>query len=272
MFSLATKQAIAGIYPKERCTSLAMSSQGLVLSMFKGEVLLLDPIELTTTRKIAVPNLMRVTAAPKSKFAVATSGSGEYSICVIDLEKGAIVQKLANRTAMYITMSPDGKTVYSIGSDLLLAMALSDTGELWEEQTSAQIIRAPQGICLSPAGDFVCVPCYQGNVNAPDHPKVGEHATYVFGKDNLRKPLFVLDAGQYPRAIGFDPVSGCVITRSPEHQVKLYSFKGELLAQQETSLPRSLPEQFVVSPQGHDVLAVYSLFVQYLRLPEREKK
>ena len=81
-----------------------------------------------------------------------------------------------------------------------------------------------------------------------------------------------MNVAQHPRAIGFDPISGCVITRSLEHQVKLYSFKGELLTQQETAPPRNLPEQFVVSPQGHDVLAVYSRFVQYIRLPEREKK
>lgn len=257
----------------EMCTSLALSSEGLLVSLFSGDILLIDPNDFSKVKKrFAIPAIERVTASPNSKFAVVGSLQAEHSLTVIDLEKGAIVAKLPNLNPLYVTMNPDGRRVYGVVGATLTSWTITETGEPIEEQVSEDIALQPQGIFVSPTGDFVCVPGNEGNPNAEGHPKIEPFTTYVFGTNDLRKPLFSIPSGQWPRAVGLDTKSGYVLAQNAAKALKLYSFKGEFLADHDIAPPGTHAQHFVVSPQGGEALAVFSLYVEYVRLPTPKKR
>jgi hypothetical protein len=258
---------------KAQLTTAAMSSEGLVVTLFNGGLWILDPKDLSTVRrKMKTPGVMAIAASPSSKYAVVNTSQGDLSVCVIDLEKGTIVTKQQNRSPLRLAMSSDGKRVYSCPDGRLTVSALGDDGSLAEIDASEPIVDQLQNLCISPAGDFACAPCNNGNRNAPEHPKIGEFTTYVYGGHSLAKPLFAVASGPYPRAVGIDPKSGYIVAHDSNHQIKLYNFKGELLAEQLILPKGNNPTQFLPSPLGYDMLVVFSRHVVYVRLPEADKK
>lgn len=258
---------------KSHCTQLALCSIGLVVVGFKSEVRVLDPNDFSDERTyLKVPYIHRVAAAPRSKVAVAGVHSTDASLTVLDLNKGGPLKKYRDRQSLFITLSADGKRLFGIHGAELVAWQLDERGELQEEQLSGPVVRYPQEISLSPDGDFVCVPCLGGNQNAPGHPKVGADATYVFASNDITRPLFVLEGTKRNRSIYLDSRSGYVATMGETKQLRLYSFRGELLSEHELAPPGNSPSRFVGSPRGGALLALFPRHVEIVRLPEVKRK
>ncbi|MFO0864211.1 MAG: hypothetical protein U0744_06075 [Gemmataceae bacterium] len=267
-FSAKTLEKLRETDLKSHVTQMAYCSTGLAVVHFGGELQILDPETFNVKNKINVPNLHRIAATPKSKLAVAGVYRTEASLTVLDLEKGAVVKQYRDKPNNFFALSDDGKRLFSIAGAEMVSWQLSDKGELEDEQFSKPVHRYPQSVCLSPDGKFICVPCMGGNVNAEGLPKIDEHSTYVFASNDIKKPMFVLPGTQPNRSIVLDNKTGFIAAMGQEKQLKLYSFRGELLSEHELAPPRNYPDKFVGSPQGGVLLAMFYRYVEFVRLPK----
>ncbi len=100
-----------------KCTNLAMSAEGLLISVRDAqEVWVVDPDNLATVKKkISVPALTRVSAGVNSSFAVAGSGGGfgKGGLIVLDLKKGALARFYQNFAVNHLIASADGQAASS---------------------------------------------------------------------------------------------------------------------------------------------------------------
>lgn len=271
-FSTKTLEKLRETDLKSHVTQMAFCSAGLAVVHFAGELHVLDPETLNVKTKVSVPNLYRIVATPKSKIAVAGVYRTEASLTVLDLEKGEVLKQHRSKPNNFMALTDDGKRLFSVNGAELVSWHLNEKGELDDEQFSRPVHRYPQSVCLSPDGAFLCVPCMGGNINAEGHPKIGENCTYVFSSNDVAKPLFVLEGTKPNRSIVLDNKTGFIAAMGEPKQLKLYSFRGELLSEHALAPPGNFPDRFVGSPTGGNVLAMYSRFVAIVRLPESKRK
>jgi hypothetical protein len=266
-FSATTLEKLRETDLKSHVTQMAFCSTGLAVVHFAGELHVLDPQSFDVKLKVNVSNLHRIAATPKSKIAVAGVYRTEASLTVLDLEKGVVLKQHRNKPNNFFALSDDAKRLFCIAGTELVSWEVTADGDLTDEQFSKPVHRYPQSVCLSPDGKFLCVPCMGGNVNAEGLPKIDEHSTYVFASNDVKKPMFVLAGTQPNRSIVLDNKSGFVAAMGQEKQLKLYSFRGELLSEHELAPPRNYPDKFVGSPQGGALLAMFYRYVEFVRLP-----
>jgi predicted Zn finger-like uncharacterized protein len=243
-----------------RCGNLALSGEGLLLSMLDAqEVWVVDPDNLgTVKKKIAVPSVARVTAGVNAKIAVAASAGsfGRGGMNVIDLLKGAVVQQYPNFGGLHLIASPDGNYVFAQGGIEQLQRYRLEGQQLIQEDSSPRIASNGQSICVSPDSQYVCLPAGGGNGNGhPDHPPAGAYATYIYPVTNLKRPAFAIASGAYPQAVGFDPKNGVAFAQNFDKALLVYTFTG--IKRSEHAIPGVRGgdvREFSVPPQGFEVL------------------
>jgi DNA-binding beta-propeller fold protein YncE/DNA-directed RNA polymerase subunit RPC12/RpoP len=228
------------------CTFLAMSAEGLLVTTAEPqvEVWVIDPVSLAIKKKIPAAGTQRAVSAPNLKVAFAAN---KDAVVVLDLVKGQAVKQWPVAT-QFARVTPDGKFYFARSKDDQLFGYTIKGSTLVPYQFTDRIAQNGQCICVSPDSKFVCLPSGGGNTGS-------NYATYVYGVGNLKKPDFVINAGAYPRVVGFDSAAGLVFAQNADKQLIVYTSTGIKLKEYElTDVPQDEPRQFVAHPKGKRLL------------------
>ncbi len=240
----------------QKCGNLALSGQGLLLSVLDAqEIWIVDPENLETVKKkIPVPSVARVTAGFDAQYAVATVAL-KVGMHVIDLERGAIVKSFPD-FARHVRASPDGRFVFAEGDAEQLVRFRLDKDQLVQEDVGPRIALNAQSVCISPDSRYVCLVAADGNGQGhPNHPPASPRATFIYPATNLKRPICVLNSGPDPQAVGFDPKGGFIVTQNNVKPIIIYTYTGIKRVEFEVAdVKGSDVREFAVSPLGFEML------------------
>jgi hypothetical protein len=257
-----------------RCSWLALSAKGLLVTVAESEeVWLVEPATLAVQAVYHIPGVARVVSAPTLSAAIAVNAKGDEA-STFAAGTGAPGRAYPARglgpTAGFdlAAVTPDGKYLFTLGSDKQLCRFKIIGAELALEQSGPAIAPRAHGIDISPDSKYLCVPANGGNLpDRPEHPKVGLHATYVYAVTDLKKPAFVLAQGAHPRAVGFDLRAKQIYAQNDKHQLIVFTPTGQ--RRQEYGLAESNPQvvQLLVHPEGRRVIVLTTRKVYVVELP-----
>jgi hypothetical protein len=241
----------------QKCGNLALSGQGLLLSMLDAqEVWIVDPENLDAVqKKIPVPSIARVTAGSDATYAVAAGGA-KTGLHVIDLERGAVAKSFPDLGARHVRASPNGRYVFAQGAAEQLLRFRLEKDQLIQEDSSPRIALNGQSVCVSPDSQHVCFAAADGNGQGhPNHPPASPRATFIYPVTNLKRPLCVLNSGPNPQAVGFDPKGGFVVAQNNVKPIMIFNYTGNKRAEFEVkNIKGSDVREFSVSPLGFEML------------------
>ena len=243
------------------CTHLVGSAEGLLVCVSgRNEVWVISPEKLGDIRKkISVPGVKRVTAGAEASMAYAAplEQGGANSVSVLDLKAGT-VRKILKMPVRLITASPDGKFVFVQGGIEQLMRFRVQADDLVLEDATYRIASNGQNICFSPDSKYVCLPAGGGNgSNHKDHPPLKAYSTYIYPVDNLKRPVTGYAAGAYPRAVGIDPKSNCILAHNFGKSLIIYSFATDAKLAEYDFKPvkGGTTSEFSLSPLGSEAIA-----------------
>lgn len=266
-FTVATELDV-----ERKCSSLAMSAEGLLLAVADAqEVWVLDPEKLTVKRKIESPSVDYVASAPNLSFAFASAG--KEGLTILDLKKGKATpfKPAGNVGSENPVATPDGAYLFTRGGIEQLHRFKIDKGTLKFEESSQRIAqgRISAGIQVSADSKYVCLPCGGGNYgDLKDHPKAAAYSTYVYPVKNINKPAFTLEQGAYPSAVGFDPAGKLVYSQN--HEYPLITFGETGIKKKEYKMDQGRDVlQYLVHPDGRKLLLLSDKNLSWIELPEK---
>jgi WD40 repeat protein len=258
----------------KKLTGLALSSEGAVVTAGPtNEAFLLNPDTLEIKKKFPVKGGDRIVASPAISTALSSDGKALH---IYDLKAGTSrafpVPKGATFGYDHLTISPDGKSVFTTNGDqlyrLLIVGGVLKPGEQSYDIASGQV----RGIMVSPDGKHVCMVTANGNKrNVKDHPTTKRNSTYVYAAGNFRKPEFVLEAGANPRNVAFDPVGGWILSDNRDTPLILSTPAG--VKKKDYKFPgtdRVEVQQFLPHPEGGKVLVLTESKLYLAELPTKE--
>ena len=224
--------AFADVDLGERCTGMALSPEGLLVTAPASEqVLVVEPIALTVRRKISIPGLDRVAAGTKAPLAVALTKGGD--VVLFDPKAAKIVHKysideLVQGAGSFplVAMTPDGKYLFvETKSGKLHRLRVVDN-TLVHEQATRPIASKTGRLDISPDGNYVCLSSETGNSET-------SMRTFVYQVEDMTTPEVILNAGPTPRAVGFDTSRGTIYAQSLKFALIAFSKTGAKLQQYE---------------------------------------
>ena len=260
---------------ERRCTNLAVSSAGLLVALGDvQELWVLDVGSLRMLRKISVPGLRQVAAAPASPIAVVGLTNG---LTVIDLQTGRMTPFIPKKGLLGAdnpVMTPNGRYLFTRGGIEQLHRFRIVNGNLEFEESSPRIaqgaIRA--GIQVSPDSKYVCLPTGGGNYKVGGtHPEIKPYSTYIYPTDNLKMPVCVIHQGAFPQAVGFDPVVGKLYSQNVSVALMVFGGTGIKQADYKLPIPGGSVRQFLVHPQGNRLLLLANDTLLWVELPAAKR-
>jgi hypothetical protein len=242
-----------------RCSWLALSAEGLLLTLANGkEVWLIDPAKGKMKGRFAVPGVKRAAATPGSSLGIAATGRELY---VLDLKKmtAAKFSGPGPKNPGYDdpVLTPDGKYLITGASGQIHRYALAD-GQLRYEESSAGVTsgRMDSGVTVSPDSKRVCYPSYVGGGTG----KIYTLAVFKIGE--LDSVELVLDPGG--TAVAFDPPTSSIYT----NDLRLYDNRGRFV--KEYDLGGGLvTRQILPHPQGGTLLVLTGDALTVVNLPKK---
>ena len=234
------------------CSWMTMSAEGLVVAVAGAqEIAILDPDTLQTKKKIGVPSVDRITSSPKLSVAFAVSKGNDALVSAVDLKAGRIAKQFDNNelgrvgALRFPIVSPDGKYLFAQSGIEQLHRFRIDGTNLTHEQGSPRIAANGQTVEVSPDSKLVCLP--SGGGNGPGY------VTNIYAVENLKTPAVVIKGGAYPRAMGFNPKQGLILSQSHDKQLIVFDNAGIRL--KDFSIPREREtRKIVASPESGLVL------------------
>jgi len=269
---------IARLTTGSPASSLCLSRAGLLISYPSlHEVWVIDPATLEVQKRVSVPGVERVSAAPASDIACAAvrleaappkkgrqidddaeKAAASEGIIILDAKSGKSVRQYAH-APKHLTMTPDGKYVFAEGriERLVRYRVVGEKNDmLFADDESPRLAGNGQGIFTSPDSNYVCLTSPGGNYATDPAMPVKQYTTLIFKTTELKKPAFAIWTGESPRAVGFDPAAGAVVSHNNEKQIMLFSEAG--VRTQEENLPGDrlavAPRQFLPHPTGGRML------------------
>jgi DNA-binding beta-propeller fold protein YncE len=235
----------------QTATWMSPSAEGLVVTLERGEIWVIDPTTLTVKKRWPVPDTRRVVSAPA--LATAYAPTPEDTLTVLDLKSGQSrrYQQVNRRDGGYahLVASPDGRFLFAQGSDETLVRYRIDGTKVSVDGRSAPIAQNGQSVCVSPDGAFVCLPSGGGNHPVPGAAPLN-YGTYVYRVDDLNVPAFSLSSGAYPRLVGFDPRGGLAFAQNAGSTLIVFTLAGVKQQEYRFGPNREDPQQFLVHPDG----------------------
>lgn len=243
---------------------ISLSSQGLIApALGVHEFLLLDPVTLRETRKIATGGGFYVHSAPGLDHAyVCIPGDDNGELKVLDLRTGKLVQRYTARELApaehsvafdHPVVSGDGQYLFSADRERIFRFKL-DGGAVRFADATPRINLNFAHFCISNDGDLICAPGSGGNNGAEPY------LTYIYSSGSLKQHVLALSIGQSVNGIGFDVKSGLIYSHRFDKPLMIYNTRGQLL--QTFGLDSSAPKgafvrvQFLVHPEGRRLLAL----------------
>lgn len=205
-------------------SSLGRSKSGLaVMLKSTGEVVVVDEASFKVRTRIAVPGASSIATSPAIDAGFVRVKRG---VAIVDLKSGRVRDRVDSRTFSsdetrvrrpskraalpgfdLLEVTPDGRYLFSCDRSYLNRFSIRGFALRWTEQ-GYRIGQGLGGIEVSPDSKLVCRVCGAGNLSVPNHPRLNTHGTYIYNVTNLQVPKLAIATGAYPRAVGFDPVSG----------------------------------------------------------------
>jgi hypothetical protein len=213
---------------------MALSAKGLLIGLpLVQEIWLLNPESLAIEKRIRVPEMTGLTAAPASNIAFAAHKGERLSI--IDISAGAVVKQLNVRDVereqtpnikkhpdgvalsqfLFPTLTPDGKFLFCVGFECLHRFRVVGQDLIYEEM-GARIGSNPQRLEVSPDSQYVALPSGGGNTDRG-------YTTHIFRTGDLSAPAVSLTSGAYPRAVGFDKAAARLYTQNFDTQLLVFT-------------------------------------------------
>jgi hypothetical protein len=255
----------AALNTVKKGTWLSLSSLGLVVTVSgPQEAWLLDGNSLTITKRIPIGIAKRAVSAPGSSLACASeSGVVSAAVHVIDLKSGTTVGQYKHsdfevRGGVRFdnpALSPDGKYLFTTGGTQQMMRFKINGQELAFEEASEQLLQGRfEGLCLSPGGTLVCAPSANGNYRKEKGKNT--FSVNVFSTTNIKQPVFPLQVGANPIAVGFDSKASLIYGQNNENGLIIFDGNGVRLKEYKLD-PKSQTEevhQFLVHPEGRRLL------------------
>ena len=259
--NVATGQTEQWIEIGHKCANLAMSGQGLLVSVIgPGQLWIIDSEKIANVKKrISITGIGHVTSGVNSSIAWAgtpKSNRRGYEIKAVDLKEGVVTKGHAKHETWLFAVTPDGKYVMT-ASDGGLSRFRVENDDLIHEETGYRIGgNNTRRICISNDSKYVAMPSGGGNGGHPDHFELKNYATYVYPVNNLKLPATGYAAGGFPRATGIDPVSRHVLGQNAGKPLIIYSFSADFKVAEYDfkGLNRAEPAEFSVSPAGSELI------------------
>ena len=285
------KQVVLG----SLCSFLALSAEGLLVAKKDTqEVLIVEPNTFEVKKKIFAPHVERVLSGPKLRFALVipeckrerprvsdpsqgnigyvlmsslvkllgfgVSDTSQGNVGYLDLADGKITNQL-DIPASCARITPDGQHYFAVkGKEDELCHFRIEGTKLIAAGTSERIPGNAQNLCVSADSKLVCL---AGGGNGRDI------STYIFGVDDLRRPILGLTSGgRSQAAVEFDPAAKLIYAQNDQYQVLVYSMKNIKLKEYlPTSRDSGEARQMVPHPQGRKLLLATSKWVIFVELP-----
>jgi hypothetical protein len=253
------------------CSWVSPSREGLLLTIpEKNEVWILNPDTLEVKNKLTLTGVTRMVSAPNLSVGFAFAGAD--IVLVVDLQKRTAGKKFLAQTlgrpGSFGTpvVTPDGRYLFTAsGLGELIRIKIDGSRVLAEQATPALGGNAP-GIEVS--NDYVALPCGAGNSKGlPNHPNISGYSTYVYAVSDLTRPVAVVAAGAYPRALAFDAASGTIYAQNADNQLMLFTLTGE--KEKEYSLGGGDVKQILVHPKGRKAVILTHEALFFVELPEK---
>ncbi len=239
---------------QSRCTYLAPSAEGLVVSVSESqEVWLLDEATFKVKAKIAVPNLHRCVSAYPLSIGVAVNKAGrDNEIFEVDF-KAKTSKKYAGERPKHggywdPVITPDGKFVFTGGHLYGFNRWGIVNGKLKYMETKTDgfdgsTVHIPQ---VSADSKYFVLGTYTGNGGEP-------RGQWVFKSNNIQSPEFTV--ARQAAVVGVDEADGYVYAAHPRGPFRLHSMKGDLIKEYKLDGTAD-PKQILAHPSGNQALYV----------------
>jgi hypothetical protein len=248
---------------ERKCTGLAVSSEGVLLSFpDPQQVWLLDLQTLDVRKKIDVPGVKGVAATPASHVGVAAGDK----IYAVDLKTGAVhACTLPEDASIGVgfngpVMTADGQYVFTTGLEAMCRFKVV-AGKLRYEEISPRIANGhvAVGIQVSPDSKLVCLPSRNGNYVSKGY------GVYIYPVTTFKKAELLLDPGPHPGAVAFDPAAGYIYASGAGGPFTVFSPAG--IPKKSYKVPGNEPRQYLPHPGGSKVILFLDNKVLLVEIP-----
>jgi hypothetical protein len=244
------------------CRQVSTSAAGLVVTLPSvQEMWVMDPEVLSIRRRIGVSGLRRVLTAPHLAVAYALlispdRGSGPPTR--VDLTDGTQTGLSVPSTATGFDFRraatmPDGRSLFAEAIPGRLVRYQVEGDRLNATEETEPIVQGDRGlVCVSPDGQWVCLPAWDGHAN-----RNGEQFVYATG--NLSRPAFHLRVGTGCHVVAFDPAGGRICATSFEHPLLLFDAAGKpgpVVPRELFPDGQQVVEALIPNPDGRQLLVL----------------
>ena len=239
------------------CTALAHAKNGLVVAVSgTQEVWLLS--EDLACRSGRLPGIKYLVASPQLPYAYASSGG--FSLFIVDLVKGKVQEKTSKEFEeeqgterpvhvgfWHIAIAPAGNYLFAEGANTgLMRMKIKGDDVIFDAGSPVQAGN-PHRVDVSGDSRYVAVWPAVGITSRGCRQQL---PTYVFGVQNLDKPVTVIESGAYPQALGFDAVARSIYAQNHEKSLIVFSGAGLKGKEYDVTVAGGDVHKFVVHPEG----------------------
>ncbi len=230
----------------KRCHNLAMSAEGLLISVAAPEELwIVDAGDLKTVKKkVPVPEMLGVAAGADASVAVATIRN--QGLVVLDLKNGVVTGGFKGTSFTRVRTTRDGKTVFAGSNSQPIHRFRIAGGKLFLEDATAKPIEVAWGVHLSSDDQLA----WEEGGNAADE-------VPIYPRGNLKQPAFTFKLGEKNAGIGaIDPVSGWLFGKSTNDHLVVFAPSGARRAKMNIPLFDTIGRggDMSVAPAGGELL------------------
>jgi hypothetical protein len=193
-------------------TWLSPSAEGLLVTIDRGEVWVIDPETLAVKKRWSVPTTRRVVSAPA--LATAYAQTPDDSLTILDLKNGQTRQyqrfDLRDGGFTNLIASPDGKYLFAQGGMEQLIRYRIDGTKVSVMDRTERIAQNGQSVCVSQDGVRLSA---VGRQQLPLQRRLHQLRHLRFPAERPEGAGVLAGLRRYPRLVGFDPRPGCLRAR-----------------------------------------------------------
>ena len=276
-FSLPDLREVQSKELSGTCSFLGRSKEGIV-AVLDGlqQIYSVDDRSLDVLQRVRVDGVSHIACAPATPVVYAPSGQSVFAVDLRDGSKQELEVKLqliershksSHAAFNYVTLTPDGKYLFSGGSAIQRGRV--DGLSVIVEEFSAQICSGIHEILVSDDSQFVAMPAGEGN-RADGHPAVG-YGTYIYSTTDLKSPYLGISTGAYPRMLAFDPVAKSIYAQNADKHIIVLNQGGVKQVEYFLRAKRGDVRRFLVHPSGYRLCVLTRTELIWVELPGSEK-
>ena len=226
-------------------------------------------------KRVALPGVKYLVASPQLPYAYASSGG--FSLFIVDLVEGKVQEKTSKEFEeeqgiqrpvhvgfWHIAIAPAGNFLFAEGANTgLMRLKIKGDDVIFDAGSPVQGGEPAAG---GRQRRLAYVAVLAGGGNYIEGMPHNNYATYVFGVQNLDKPVTVIESGAYPQALGFDAVARSIYAQNHEKSLIVFSvgLKGK---EYDVTERGGDVHKFVVHPAGKRLFVLSERQLCWVELP-----